>query len=158
MNSATDEKYTFAKDIVSFANAGGTDPKRILIGFEDSGDFYVPSTDQDRADHVSAMAILGDETRLQQTVSSRTLPTPSVRVAHSGTHREGPYVLLEIRRDIVMLPYRVFRSPDDRRSPDALSLGEVWIRKGSTNDQATSLEIEVLERQAALQMSIRAGA
>ncbi len=141
------EKWEFAKDVTALANAGGQGPRYLLLGVEDNGEFYRPgSADEERAHR--ALLDITTETRLQQIVTSRTTHSPSIRIAARGDHREGPYVLIEVSRDVGHLPYRVYRKQATRTAPNASASGEVWIRKGSTKSLATLAEIAALEHQA----------
>jgi hypothetical protein len=155
LNSPT-EKQEFAKDVTALANAGGAGSRFLLLGIEDDGTFFVPPSPEEDAQHRQSLARI-QETQLQEIVTSRTTQSPSVRIAARGEHRDGPYVLIEITRDVSHLPYRVFRDQPTRTGPDAHALGEVWVRKGSTKARATDAEIAALERQAALYTHIRAG-
>ena len=138
-----DKKYAFAKDMVAFANAGGVETPRVLVGVENNGKFHAPETPEQGQKHRSALDLLTDD-RLQLIVSARTAPTPTVRVIARADHRHGPFVLIEVVRDVAKLPYRVYRTPADKLSPNADELGEVWIRKGATNSRASELEIDQL--------------
>lgn len=149
-----EQNLEFARDTVALANAGGDCQRHILVGVEDNGEFFRPATDEERVAHQQLLDNL-TETRIQQIVGSRTTHTPSIRIPHRGQHRDGPYVLIEILRDIANLPYRVYDSEGDRSDTSADELGEVWIRKGSTKSRATASEIESLRSQAALYVSIR---
>ena len=137
-------KAEFTKDVVAFANAGGS-TKHILVGVEDDGTFTVPD---DPVLHQQLISRLG-ETTLQQIVSERTIQTPSIRIIVRGQHREGPYVVIEIKTDVRHLPYRFFSNPADSKLPGAAQSGEIWIRKGSTKHLATPDEVAALEQRAA---------
>lgn len=145
LNSPT-QKLDFVRDVTAMANAGGAGPRHLLVGVEDSGEFHIPPADKVDA-HRSAVLQINDAT-LQQIVGSRTTHSPSVRVSGRGEHRQGPYALIEIRRDIGHRPYRVYPETSDRSRSDAHQHGEVWIRKGSTKQMATDEEIKSLERLA----------
>jgi len=151
--SSDSDKHKLAKDVCAFANAGGSNPRVILVGVEDDGQFFLARSSQEEEAHKRQLMSM-TETRLQEIVSARSAPSPSIRVK-AGTHRDGPYVLIEINRDVANLPYRTFRSPGDKRNANAEDVGEVWIRKGSTNGEATALEVEGLKRQATLYLNIR---
>jgi hypothetical protein len=134
------------------ANAGGAGPRFLLLGVEDKGEFYRPQSEAERTNHRKLLDEI-TETRLQQIVGSRTTHSPSIRVRARGDHREGPYVLIEILRNVAHLPYRIYEDQTDRAAADANNRGEVWIRKGSTKARATAAEIAALELQAALYLS-----
>jgi hypothetical protein len=143
LNSPT-QKLDFAKDVCAFANAGGHGSRYLLVGVDDNGTF--PS-DATNPSHIESLNQLR-ETTLQQITTERTLHTPSVKIKGRGVHRDGPYVLIEISRNPAYLPYRTYANPTDRHLPSADTLGEVWIRKGSTKHLATLEEIRSLEKQA----------
>lgn len=142
------DKAEFTKDVLSFANAGGT-VSRLLVGIEDNGTFTVP---QDPAEHARLLRKLVDTT-LQAFVSERTVIAPSILVEH-GEHREGPYVLITITSDIADLPYRFFTKPADAKLPGASQGGEIWVRHGTSKRLATADEVEALEERARLFRSL----
>lgn len=142
------DKAEFTKDVLSFANAGGT-LSRLLVGVEDNGTFAVPG---DPAEHARLLRKLVDTT-LQAIVSERTVIAPSILVSH-GEHREGPYVLITITSDIADLPYRFFATPADAKLPGASQGGEVWVRHGTSKRPATADEVAVLEERARLYRSL----
>ncbi len=148
------DKRELVKDVISLANAGGMGPRYLLLGVEDDGKFYRPSRQDDADEHRGRLNNLRDN-NLQQIISSWTTHSPSVRIAARGEHRDGPYVLLEITRNIAHLPYRLYAKQSERTSSTAHESGEVWIRKGSTNAPATPVEIAALEDQAARYIQVR---
>ena len=150
-------KHEFVKDVTALTNAGGLDSRYLLLGVEDDGEFYVPDSVDAETAHREALDSI-TETRLQQIVASRTTHSPSVRVSARGKHRAGPYILIELTREVGDLPYRVYKDQIDRTSPNAHKLGEVWIRKGSIKALATAVEIAALEHQASLYRQIRGDA
>jgi hypothetical protein len=138
------DKGEFTKDVLSFANAGGT-VSRLLVGVEDNGTFTIP---EDAIEHGRSLKKLMDST-LQAIISERTVIAPSILVAH-GEHRDGPYVLITISSDIADLPYRFFAKPADAKLPAASQGGEVWVRHGTSKRLATAAEVEALEERARL--------
>lgn len=143
------EKWEFTKDVTALANAGGAGSRYLLLGIEDNGEFYQPNAPNTEEAH-RRLLDAATETRLQQIVAARTTHSPSIRVAAKGQHRDGPYLLLEITRDVGHLPYRIYRDQAERMAANAHELGEVWIRKGSTKLLATAAEVASLEHQAGL--------
>ena len=143
LNSHT-QKLDFVKDVCAFANAGGHGSRFLLVGVDDNGAFPADATDPAHIDSLNRLR----ETTLQQITTERTLHSPSVKIKGRGVHRDGPYVLIEISRNPAHLPYRTYANPADRHLPSAATLGEVWIRKGSTKHLATLEEIRNLEEQA----------
>lgn len=143
IESPTD-KAEFTRDVLAFANAGGT-VKHILVGVEDDGSFTNPA---DAVQHQQLISHL-NETTLQQIVGSRTVYAPSIRIKARGTHRDGPYALIEIKSDVGHLPYRFFANPGDSKLPGAAQVGEVWVRTGTTKHLATPDEVTTLENRAA---------
>lgn len=139
-------KTDFVNDVVAFANTGGTSVKHILVGVEDDGSF--PQPDDPEA-HQQLVHSLKDTT-LQQIISERTVHAPSVTIKSKGMHREGPYVLIEIKGGVGNVPYRFFPNPADSREPGATTSGEVWVRKGTTKHLASPDETADLERRAEL--------
>lgn len=142
------DKAEFTKDVLSFANSGGT-VSRLLVGVEDNGTFTVP---QDSAEHARLLRKLVDTT-LQAIVSERTVIAPSILVEH-GEHCEGPCVLITITSDVADLPYRFFTKPADAKLPGASQGGEVWVRHGTSKRLATADEVEALEDRARLFRSL----
>jgi hypothetical protein len=147
--ASNDDKWEFAKDVTALANGGGIGPRYLLVGVDDDGTFYAPPSDDDAKQHRALLETI-TETRLQQILTSRTTHSPSVRLRARGEHRHGPYVLIEVIRDVRYLPYRVYQDQNQRTAPNAEQYGEVWIRKGTTKGKATPMEIAALEGRAAL--------
>lgn len=143
------QKWEFVKDVTALANAGGAGSRYLLLGVEDDGEFFVSNGPTELTEHKK---LLDDttETRIQQIVSSRTTVSPSVRIVARGDHRNGPFVLIQIVRQVEHLPYRIYKDQEDRDASDADNRGEVWIRKGTTKAQCTAAEIAHLEHQSAL--------
>lgn len=139
-------KTDFAKDVLAFANTGGSPVKHILVGVEDNGTF--PRPDDPEA-HKQAVHSLMDTT-LQQIVNERAIHAPSVTIKAKGDHREGPYTLIEIKSEVGNVPYRFFSNPPDSKAAGATKNGEVWVRKGTTKHLASADEIADLEQRAAL--------
>lgn len=148
------EKHEFAKDVTAMANAGGASPRYLLIGVEDNGAFFAPASAEAATEHREALNGINDA-RLQEILNSRTTRSPSVRISARGDHRDGPYLLIEITRDINHLPFRVYQDQAERTAHNAHDLGEVWVRKGTTKARATAAEIAALEQQADLFRRIR---
>lgn len=142
------DKAEFTKDVLSFANAGGTISK-LLVGVEDNGTFTVP---QDSAEHARLLRKLVDTT-LQAIVSERTVVAPSILVQH-GEHCDGVYVLITITPNTADLPYRFFIKPADAKQPGASQSGEVWVRHGTSKRLATADEVAALEERARLYRSL----
>lgn len=147
IDSPTD-KAEFTKDVLSFANVGGT-VSRLLVGVEDNGTFTVP---QDSVEHVRLLKKLVDTT-LQAIVSERTVIAPSILV-QEGEHRDGPYVLITVTSNIADLPYRFFIKPAEAKLSSASNGGEVWVRHGTSKRLATANEVEALEERARLYRSL----
>lgn len=140
------DKTDFAKDVLAFANTGGENVKRILVGVEDNGSFHAPENPELHRQAVMSLV----ESNLQQIVNERTIQAPSVLIKASGDHRDGPYALIKITSRTSHVPYRFFGIPEDSKVEGATQKGEVWVRKGSTKHPATVDEIAALERRAEL--------
>ncbi len=144
--SSRKAKIDFAKDVLAFANTGGSPVKHILVGVNDDGSFHQPA---DATAHRESVHSLKDIT-LQQIVSERAIHAPSVTISAKGDHRDGPYTLIAIKSDPRNSPYRFFAEPNDAKQPGVSESGEVWVRKGTTKHPATPDEIVALERRAEL--------
>lgn len=124
------EKWEFTKDVTALVNAGGLGARHLLLGVEDNGEFFRPSSADDEQEHRALLTAI-TETRLQQIVTSRTTHAPSLRVAARGEHRDGPYLVVAITRDVGHLPYRIYQNQATGRRPTPMN----WERCGSVKAQ-----------------------
>ncbi len=130
--SSDNEKAHIIKDILSMANSPREDTSTIVLGVKKhpNGTSELIGIDQ-----------YPDEADLQSLFSGRVQPIPGFSYeVFSHEHKDFGIITIPPRRNGPYLPTKDFPASNDGRSHNVLRQSQIYFRRGSKNDGATSPE------------------